>query len=231
MKYLIYFPAPVRRSHNKKNENKKTKSRIKSKISDRQNNLCFKNKAIKRHSMKLERHFPVFRIASRGYSTLSHVDETGKVSMVDVGSKEITKRVAKAQGFIYVGKTISKLIAENGLKKGDVLGVAQLAGIMAAKKTSDLMPLCHPLSLNYVNVSLQLNEDLERVDIISEVRCTGKTGVEMEALTAVSVAALTIYDMCKAAGPPDAMKISGVELISKSGGKRDFIREDLSNKS
>ncbi|XP_033211746.1 molybdenum cofactor biosynthesis protein 1 isoform X2 [Belonocnema kinseyi] len=227
--------APVRRiqCNNKKSKNKKTKSQRKLKI-ERQNNLYINNLTKKMHNnktIKLERHFQEFRIASRKYSTLSHVDETGKASMVDVGSKEITKRVAKARGFICVGKTIGKLIAENSMKKGDVLGIAQLAGIMAAKKTSDLIPLCHPLSLNYVNVSLKLNDNLEGVDIFSEVRCTGQTGVEMEALTAVSVAALTIYDMCKAAGPPDTMKISGVQLVSKSGGKRDFMREDFSGES
>lgn len=159
----------------------------------------------------------------RMYSSLSHIDETGKASMVDVGSKNDSKRVAVARGFVKIGPVISNLIAENNVKKGDVLSVAELAGIMAAKRTSDLIPLCHPLSLSYINVRLKLNEKSHRVEIISEVRCTGKTGVEMEALTAVSIAALTIYDMCKYAANPGTMQIYGIELVSKTGGtKGDF---------
>lgn len=154
----------------------------------------------------------------RMYSSLSHIDEAGKANMVDVGWKNDSKRVAIARGFVKVGPIISNLIAENNVKKGDVLSVAQLAGIMAAKRTSDLIPLCHPLALSYVNVCLRLNEELHSVEIISEVRCTGKTGVEMEALTAVSIAALTIYDMCKYAATPGTMQIYGIELISKMGG-------------
>ncbi|EGI66364.1 Molybdenum cofactor biosynthesis protein 1 [Acromyrmex echinatior] len=159
----------------------------------------------------------------RMYSSLSHIDETGKASMVDVGLKNDSKRVAIARGFVRIGPVISNLIAENNVKKGDVLSVAQLAGIMAAKRTSDLIPLCHPLSLSYVNVRLKLNEESHRVEITSEVRCSGKTGVEMEALTAVSIAALTIYDMCKYAASPGTMEIYGIELVSKMGGtKGDF---------
>ncbi|KAL6444574.1 hypothetical protein ACFW04_002003 [Cataglyphis niger] len=159
----------------------------------------------------------------RMYSSLSHIDETGKANMVDVGWKSDSKRAAIARGFVKVGPIISNLIAENNVKKGDVLSVAQLAGIMAAKRTSDLIPLCHPLVLSYVNVRLRLIEELHSVEIISEVRCAGKTGVEMEALTAVSIAALTIYDMCKYAATPGTMQIHGIELISKTGGtKGDF---------
>lgn len=165
----------------------------------------------------------------RQYSTLTHVDgKSGKASMVDVGEKSISKRIAKARGAIKVGPTICKLIRDNNLKKGDVLTVAQLAGIMAAKRTSDLIPLCHPLGLNYIDVRLTLNETLNLVEIESEVRCTGKTGVEMEALTAVSVAALTIYDMCKSVTPPYSMIISDICLLSKTGGsKGDFYKKDL----
>ncbi|KOC59290.1 Molybdenum cofactor biosynthesis protein C, partial [Habropoda laboriosa] len=156
---------------------------------------------------------------------LSHVDPSGKVSMVDVGSKNESKRVAIARGIVQVDSNISKLIAENNVKKGDVLSVAQLAGIIAAKRTSDLIPLCHPLSLSYANVSLRLNEKLHHVEITAEIRCTGKTGVEMEALTAVSIAALTVYDMCKYAASPKSMKIANIELVSKTGGtKGDFFR-------
>ncbi|XP_054000846.1 molybdenum cofactor biosynthesis protein 1 isoform X1 [Hylaeus anthracinus] len=161
----------------------------------------------------------------RMFSSLSHVDESGKASMVDVGSKAETKRVAIARGYVQVDKIVSKLIAENNIKKGDVLSVAQLAGIMGAKRTPDLIPLCHPLSISYANVHLHLNEELDRVEITAEVRCTGKTGVEMEALTAVTIAALTVYDMCKYAASPASMKISNVELVSKTGGtKGDFLR-------
>jgi len=159
----------------------------------------------------------------RQYSSLSHIDETGKANMVDVGWKNDSKRAAFAKGYVKIGSVISNLIAENNVKKGDVLSVAQLAGIMAAKRTSDLVPLCHPLSLSYVNVHLKLNEELHSVEITAEVRCTGKTGVEMEALTAVSVAALTIYDMCKYAATPGTMQIHGIELVWKTGGtKGDF---------
>lgn len=161
----------------------------------------------------------------RLFSSLSHVDESGKASMVDVGSKNETKRVAIARGIVQVDSTISKLINENNIKKGDVLSIAQLAGIMGAKRTPDLIPLCHQLSLSYVNVHLHLNTELHRVEITAEVRCTGKTGVEMEALTAVSIAALTVYDMCKYAASPKSMKITNIELVSKTGGtKGDFIR-------
>lgn len=161
----------------------------------------------------------------RLFSSLSHVDQSGKASMVDVGSKIETKRVAIARGIVQVDSNICTLIANNNVKKGDVLSVAQFAGIIAAKRTSDLIPLCHPLSLTYANVSLRLNEELHQVEITAEVKCTGKTGVEMEALTAVSVAALTIYDMCKYAASPTSMKITDIELVSKTGGtKGDFLR-------
>lgn len=169
----------------------------------------------------------------RQYSTLTHVDaSSGKASMVDVGDKNISERVAKARGRVFVGETICGLIRENSLKKGDVITVAQLAGIMAAKQTSNLIPLCHPLSINYVDVKLTLNDSMNSVDIESEVRCKGKTGVEMEALTAVSVAALTIYDMCKSVNPPHAMIISDICLVSKTGGtKGDFQRIETEIKS
>ncbi|CAK9805000.1 Molybdenum cofactor biosynthesis protein 1 [Anthophora quadrimaculata] len=161
----------------------------------------------------------------RTISSLSHVDSSGKASMVDVGSKSESKRVAIARGIVQIDSNISKLIAENNVKKGDVLSVAQLAGIIAAKSTSNLIPLCHPLPLSYANVSLRLNEELHRVEITAEIRCTGRTGVEMEALTAVSIAALTIYDMCKYAASPKSIRITDIELVSKTGGtKGDFFR-------
>lgn len=163
--------------------------------------------------------------STRLFSSLSHVDESGKASMVDVGSKVETKRVAIARGIVQVDSNISKLINENNIKKGDVLSIAQLAGIMGAKRTPELIPLCHQLALSYVNVHLYLNAELHRVEITAEARCTGKTGVEMEALMAVSIAALTVYDMCKYAASPKSMKITNIELVSKTGGtKGDFIR-------
>lgn len=162
-------------------------------------------------------------ISVRRYS-LTHVDERGKASMVDVGSKLKTKRTAVARALVTVGPVISKLISENNLKKGDVLSVAQLAGIMAAKRTSDLIPLCHPLMLSFIKVDLKLDTVSHQVEIIAEVNCTGETGVEMEALTAVTISALTVYDMCKKASSPDTMEIHGIRLISKTGGQKDFSR-------
>lgn len=140
--------------------------------------------------------------------------------MVDVEAKNPTKRYASAYAEVYVGNEIIKLIHENNMKKGDVLSVAKLAGIMAAKKTSDLIPLCHNISLSFANVSLVTNHDTGCVQITSDVHCHAKTGVEMEALTAVSVAALTVYDMCKAVSHD--ICIQNVRLIKKTGGKKDF---------
>jgi len=127
---------------------------------------------------------------------LSHIDNKGKARMVDVGGKDDQLREAKAKGFIKLEKETSKLVKENKIKKGDVLTLAEIAGIQAAKRTSDLIPLCHPLQLSHVEVKTSLNEN--GVEIASIVKCVGKTGVEMEALTAVTIALLTIYDMCKA---------------------------------
>jgi len=127
---------------------------------------------------------------------LSHIDNKGKARMVDVGGKDDQLREAKAKGFIKLEKETIKLVKENKIKKGDVLTLAEIAGIQAAKRTSDLIPLCHPLQLSHVEVKTSLNEN--GVEIASIVKCVGKTGVEMEALTAVTIALLTIYDMCKA---------------------------------
>lgn len=165
-------------------------------------------------------------MAVRTLSTLTHVDKTGKARMVDVGTKGESNRVAVARATVQLDNTITRLIRENNMKKGDVLTVAQLAGIMAAKRTPDLIPLCHTLSLSYAAVSLRLDDERHRIEISSEIRCTGQTGVEMEALTAVSVAALTVYDMCKSVASPKALKITDIELVSKTGGtKGDFFRD------
>ena len=150
-------------------------------------------------------------------SQLSHIDETGRARMVDVGSKDDTERIAIARGEILMKVETFGLIRDGLIKKGDVLTIAQVAGIMAAKKTSELIPLCHPLALTKVDVDLELDENLPGVKITATARTVGKTGVEMEALTAVSVAALTIYDMAKAA--EKTMKIQNIRLVEKHGGK------------
>ena len=152
----------------------------------------------------------------------SHYDGTGKSVMVDVAEKEITRRTAEARGFVKMGKEVIGQIKNDLLPKGNLFEVARVAGIMAAKKTSDLVPMCHPLSLSYVNVDLSLDEKRGGVAISSEIRLEGKTGAEMEALTAVTVAALTVYDMCKAVDKE--MIIEDVTLVKKSGGKSDFSR-------
>ena len=150
-------------------------------------------------------------------SKLTHLDEAGRARMVDVGDKDDTERVAVARGSVQMQPETLALIMEGNMKKGDVLTVAQLAGIMAAKRTSDLIPMCHPLMLSHVAVTCTPNPAENRVDIEASVRLKGKTGVEMEALTAVSVAALTIYDMAKAVDR--GMIISDVRVVEKSGGK------------
>ena len=152
---------------------------------------------------------------------LSHVDDSGAARMVDVGEKDETRRVAVARGSVVMRKETLALVAENRSEKGDVLGIARVAGIMAAKNTSQLIPLCHPLPLDQVLVEFELDQERGAVDITATARTTAKTGVEMEALTAVSVAALTIYDMCK--GSDRAMRIDGVRLARKSGGRSGDI--------
>ena len=147
----------------------------------------------------------------------THFDEQGKARMVDVSAKAETERVATAKGSVLMQPATLALIKDGGVKKGDVLSVARLAGIMGAKRTPDLIPLCHPLALTSVQVDLALNEERNAVDITATCKLTGKTGVEMEALTAVSVAALTVYDMCKAADR--AMVLTDIRLQHKSGGK------------
>lgn len=148
---------------------------------------------------------------------LTHINEEGRAQMVDVGEKCITTRVAQAIGYVYVNEETFHLIRHGGNKKGDVLGTAQIAGIMAAKKTSELIPMCHTILLTKADLTFDMDQDQSRVIIRSVVKCTGVTGVEMEALTAVSVAALTIYDMCKAVQRD--IRIEGIQLLSKTGGK------------
>ncbi len=150
-------------------------------------------------------------------SQLTHLDETGAARMVDVGDKAVSQRVAVASASISMQPETLRLLREGGHKKGDVIAVARVAGIQAAKKCSDLIPLCHPLMLNSVDLSFDLNTEENRVEIQARCKVDGKTGVEMEALTAASVAALTVYDMCKAADR--GMEISRIGLLEKQGGK------------
>lgn len=147
---------------------------------------------------------------------LTHTDTQGGANMVDVGNKPIQRRQARAAGAILLADQTLALIRQNEMKKGDVLAVAKIAGIQAAKQTSNLIPLCHPLAINKIDVTLQLTEDSVKAE--SLVRCIGQTGVEMEALTAVSVALLTVYDMCKAVDKK--MRITEIQLIEK-------VKEDV----
>ncbi len=156
---------------------------------------------------------------------LSHLDAEGKARMVDVSGKEVTERIAVARGTIFMRAETLSLIMEKKVKKGDVFSVARVAGIMAAKKTSELIPMCHPLNLTSVEIELTPQQDPPRVEIEAVVKVTGKTGVEMEAMTAAAVAGLTIYDMCKAVDRE--MTVSDVRLVKKSGGKSGaFIRNE-----
>ena len=147
----------------------------------------------------------------------THFNETGRAKMVDVGEKPISQRVAVAAGRVLVNEKTFQLIRSGGMKKGDVLTVAQIAGVMGAKQTSSLIPMCHPILMDGIDLELQLDATRHSVEIIAKISCDGRTGVEMEALTAVSVAALTIYDMCKAIDK--RMEISDIHLESKTGGK------------
>jgi len=157
-------------------------------------------------------------------SELTHFNQAGEAHMVDVGGKEVTKRIAVAEGQINMLDTTFDLIKQGGHKKGDVLGIARIAGIMAAKKTSELIPLCHPLALTKVTLDFQLLEDEVAIQCRAQVNTSGQTGVEMEALTAVQVALLTIYDMCKAVDK--GMIMTDIRLLEKAGGKSGhWVRE------
>jgi cyclic pyranopterin phosphate synthase len=148
---------------------------------------------------------------------LTHFDAQGRARMVDVSDKDVTSRVATARGTVLMAPETLRRIVDGGIAKGDVLAVARLAGIMAAKRTHDLIPLCHPLPLTGVVCDLRPDPARNAVDVEATIRTTGRTGVEMEALTAVSVAALTVYDMCKAIDR--AMRLTEIRLVHKSGGK------------
>jgi cyclic pyranopterin phosphate synthase len=156
---------------------------------------------------------------------LSHIDSSGKARMVDVGDKDVTDRIATAGCEIHMEQATLDLIRSGGFDKGDVLGVARIAGVMAGKKTSDLIPLCHPLALNQITIDFGDLESGIGLTVTSTARTSGKTGVEMEALTAASLAALTVYDMCKAVDR--SMRITDLRLLSKSGGKSgDYVANE-----
>lgn len=158
-------------------------------------------------------------------SDFTHFNEEGRAKMVDVGVKDTSRRTAVAAGRVLVNKHTFELIKTGGMKKGDVLTVAQVAGVMGAKRTPDLIPMCHPILMDGIDMKLSLNEERLSVEIEATVSCDGRTGVEMEALSAVSTAALTVYDMCKAVQKD--MVITDIRLMSKTGGVHgDFKREE-----
>jgi len=153
----------------------------------------------------------------------THFDEQGNAIMVDVSNKEITTREAIGKGSIELGAEAFGLVQRRKIKKGDVLGVARVAGIMAVKNTPSLLPLCHNLSITHCSIDFELEEKHNRITVFCKVKVNGKTGVEMEAMTGVSVALLTIYDMCKAVGKE--MEISQIKLVKKTGGKSDVKKD------
>ena len=158
-------------------------------------------------------------------STLTHLNAQGEAHMVDVGEKADTRREARAEGYIYLQPETLRLVNEQGLKKGDVLSVARIAGIQGAKQCGNLIPLCHPLMLTHISVDFELQPEANRIRVESCCRLSGKTGVEMEALTAVSVATLTLFDMCKAVDK--TMRIEGIRVLEKSGGRSGhFVADD-----
>lgn len=155
----------------------------------------------------------------------THFNDQGRAKMVDVGEKDPSRRTAVAGARVLLNRETFRLIQSGGVKKGDVLTVAQIAGVMGAKRTPDLIPMCHPILIDGIDLSLSLDEERCSVEISAKVSCDGRTGVEMEALTAASVAALTVYDMCKAVQRD--MVIADIRLLSKSGGVHgDFIRQE-----
>ena len=154
----------------------------------------------------------------------THLDSQGNARMVDVSDKDASERTATAKGSVLMGPETMAMILEGGAKKGDVLSVARLAGIMGAKRTPDLVPLCHPLALTSITVDLTCDAERNAVDITATCKLTGRTGVEMEALTAVAVAALTVYDMCKAVDR--GMRIADIRLVHKAGGKSGTFKAE-----
>lgn len=163
-----------------------------------------------------------------GTMELTHFDEEGRSRMVDISNKATTRREAVAKGSVFMKAETLRLIKDRAISKGDVLGVARVAGIMGAKKTSELIPMCHPLSIDAIDIYFYIDEGKDKIDIEAKVRVEAKTGVEMEAITAVSISALTIYDMCKAVDK--GMMISDIRLIEKRGGKSGEYKRAVSRK-
>ena len=156
----------------------------------------------------------------------THFNEQGRAKMVCVGEKPVTRRTAVAAGRVLVNEETFRLIRSGGMKKGDVLTVAQIAGVMGAKRTPDIIPMCHPIAMDGIDLELRLDDERKSVEITATVFCDGRTGVEMEALSAVSVAALTVYDMCKAVQKD--MTITDIRLLQKTGGVHgDYRREEI----
>lgn len=155
---------------------------------------------------------------------LTHFDDEGRSRMVDVSNKKITRREAVARGSVFMKPETLRLIKDHGISKGDVLGVSKIAGIMGAKRTSEIIPMCHPLSIDAIDIKFNMDEKKNRIDIEARVRVEAKTGIEMEAMTAVAVSALTIYDMCKAVDK--GIVISDICLIEKRGGKSGEYRRN-----
>jgi len=153
-------------------------------------------------------------------STFSHLNAGGEANMVDVSDKDVTKREATAEGYLYVNDNVITQISEAKIAKGDVFAVARVAGIQGAKRCSDLIPLCHPLALSKVDVNFEIEPDQSRIRATCFCKLSGKTGVEMEALTGVNVALLTLFDMCKAIDP--AMRLDGIKVLEKKGGKTGY---------
>ena len=153
---------------------------------------------------------------------LTHIDKQGRAKMIDVTEKPLTQRIAVAKGLVHMKRKTLDLLIDKKIPKGDVIAISKTAGIMAAKKTSELIPLCHPLNITSIDIDFDINKKKSKIDITAKVKVAGQTGVEMEALTAVSVASLTIYDMCKSVDK--TITISDIMLIEKSGGKSGSFR-------
>jgi cyclic pyranopterin phosphate synthase len=161
---------------------------------------------------------------SKGQSDITHLDEKGRARMVDVSAKDVTERTAKAQACVVMKKETLDLVLKAGIKKGDVLAVAQVAGIMAAKNTSELIPMCHPISIAAVNMDFEIDEEDATITAVVTTKTRDRTGIEMEALTGAAVAALTIYDMCK--GVDRSITITDIQLLEKTGGRSGTYTRD-----
>jgi cyclic pyranopterin phosphate synthase len=164
------------------------------------------------------------QVSGAGATRLTHLDESGKARMVDVGGKDVTDRYARARAVVHMSPATAQAVATGNAPKGDVLGPARLAGVMAAKRTWELIPLAHPLELTFVDVEAEVDTDAGTVTLTAESRTTHRTGVEMEAMTAAAVAALTVYDMVK--GVERGVTVERIELLEKTGGKQDWRREE-----